>query len=418
MTTVNINLPGSRQVLAFYALVLCLCLGFYSNQSLAQAKAHAVVEVKKGPHGGRLLKQNGLTLELAIIEAGLPPEFRVWLSKDGQAIKPDEALLQIKLIRLGGITDDISFAAEDDYLRGDSVIYEPHSFEVDISLRHDKQEYHWRYDNFEGRVLIKDSIATALDINTAIAKGKNFSVSVPVFGRLSLAESAQRMLSARFEGLITEVLVDIGDTVEQGQSLIKIESNESLKAYTIKAPIDGVISQRLANPGEQSYQRPLLQIVSDRQLIAQLNVSASDRAKLKVGQKVRLNIKNNAAMINARITQIMPLVGPAQSTTVRVLVDNRAGELSAGLFVEAQIEVANFDVALAVPKRAIQTFRDFNVVYIKVGQQYEVRMLELGRTADAWVEVLSGLSAGSEYVIDNSFIIKADIDKEGASHDH
>ena len=45
-------------------------------------------------------------------------------------------------------------------------------------------------------------------------------------------------------------------------------------------------------------------------------------------------------------------------------------------------------------------------------------MLDLGRVAGDWVEVLGGLNAGTEYVSENSYIIKADIEKSGASHDH
>jgi cobalt-zinc-cadmium efflux system membrane fusion protein len=45
-------------------------------------------------------------------------------------------------------------------------------------------------------------------------------------------------------------------------------------------------------------------------------------------------------------------------------------------------------------------------------------MLELGREAGDWIEVLGGLKLGTEYVTENSYIIKADIEKSGASHDH
>ncbi len=49
---------------------------------------------------------------------------------------------------------------------------------------------------------------------------------------------------------------------------------------------------------------------------------------------------------------------------------------------------------------------------------YEVRMLDLGRADEEWVEVLGGLKVGTEYVTENSYLIKADIEKSGASHDH
>ena len=74
-------------------------------------------------------------------------------------------------------------------------------------------------------------------------------------------------------------------------------------------------------------------------------------------------------------------------------------------FVKANIEVATIDVPLAVKRVGLQSFRDFTVVYAKVGKQYEVRMLELGRAGGEWIEVLGGLKAGTEYVADNSYIL-------------
>jgi cobalt-zinc-cadmium efflux system membrane fusion protein len=53
-----------------------------------------------------------------------------------------------------------------------------------------------------------------------------------------------------------------------------------------------------------------------------------------------------------------------------------------------------------------------------VGDTYEVRMLELGVNDGEMVEVLNGLKPDTPYVSGNSFLIKADIEKSGASHDH
>ena len=101
---------------------------------------------------------------------------------------------------------------------------------------------------------------------------------------------------------------------------------------------------------------------------------------------------------------------------VKLTNDNQS--LSEGSFVSANIEVATIDVPLAVKRVGLQGFRDFTVVYAKVGEQYEVRMLELGKMGGEWVEVLGGIEPGTEYVTENSYILKADIEKSGASHDH
>jgi cobalt-zinc-cadmium efflux system membrane fusion protein len=71
-----------------------------------------------------------------------------------------------------------------------------------------------------------------------------------------------------------------------------------------------------------------------------------------------------------------------------------------------------------VDNRALQSFRDWQVVFIQIGETYEIRPLELGRTDGQFTEVLSGLNAGDSYVVENSFLLKADLEKSGASHDH
>ena len=107
-----------------------------------------------------------------------------------------------------------------------------------------------------------------------------------------------------------------------------------------------------------------------------------------------------------------------QTVTARVVLDNKEGSLLPGTFVSADIEVAQHPVDLAVKRTGLQAFRDFTVVYAKIGDEYEVRMLDLGRQDNERVEVLGGLEPGTRYVSENSYIIKADIEKSGASHDH
>src|SRR3546814_20967589 len=86
--------------------------------------------------------------------------------------------------------------------------------------------------------------------------------------------------------------------------------------------------------------------------------------------------------------------------------------------VEGSFAVAEAQVPLAVRTKAIQRFRDFEVVFAKVGNTYEVRMLTIGRRTPEWTAVLGGLEPGTDYVTDGAFLIRADIEKSGPSPDH
>ena len=58
------------------------------------------------------------------------------------------------------------------------------------------------------------------------------------------------------------------------------------------------------------------------------------------------------------------------------------------------------------------------LVFVKFGDWFEARPLELGRSDGQWVEVVRGLKAGDQYAGANSFAVKAEIGKLGATHDH
>jgi cobalt-zinc-cadmium efflux system membrane fusion protein len=186
----------------------------------------------------------------------------------------------------------------------------------------------------------------------------------------------------------------------------------------VTAPIGGVVTSRHAEPGEQAGDQELFEIADYSTVWVELNVFARERARVREGQVARITTEGST-----EATGEIDYLAPggergSQRSIARVVLDNADGRWVPGLFVEAAVTVAETTVDIAVPLSALQTFRDFDVVFARVGDTYEVRMLTLGRRDAARLEVLEGLAAGTEYVIENSYLIKADIEKAGASHDH
>lgn len=413
----------NKNILSSLSLAILISLAGVTSPNAVAASTPAAeqAEPEKGPHRGRMLRDEDFAIELSIFETGVPPEFRVWATKGGQPIDPNKVDLNVKLIRLGDGTDDINFNVQGDFLRGDMVIYEPHSFVVAIEASYQGKQYNWQYDNFEGRTTIEQAVADAMEIKTEIAGPATIHQTIPAYGKLSLPVGAHRSISARFDGEITKLHVSFGETIKKGQTLFTVESNESLKPYSIKAATNGFVSELFANAGEQTNGRTLLTISDLSRHIAKLAVYPSDYSKVNLGTPVTLNVEGSTGTITGKILFIEPAVRDDQAKIVWVeLADGIITEnmFAEGSFVKAEIEVATIDVPLAVKRVGLQGFRDFTVVYAKVGEQYEVRMLELGRAGGEWIEVLGGLKAGTEYVTDNSYILKADIEKSGASHDH
>tara|TARA_R110001599_G_C12276670_1_gene662581 strand:+ start:1042 stop:2313 length:1272 start_codon:yes stop_codon:yes gene_type:complete len=378
----------------------------------------AAAEVSKGPHGGRLLVDGDFALELAIFETGVPPEFHAWITEDAVPVPPGEVDLTITLTRLGGVKDEINFEPKDDFLQGDTEIYEPHSFVVTIDARHGDKSHHWEYDNFEGRTSIDPDIAAAFGLETELAGPATIHDTVSVYGQIVPNAERARRVTARFDGVVESVAVSVGNRVTQGQNLASVESNESLSRFQITAPIAGVITERNAHPGEQTDGRVLFTILDTSSVWAELAVFPQNRTRVITGAPARVTATGLAMEQQGVISWINNTTQPNQSVTARVVLDNPNGDWVPGMFVTADIRVAEHSVPLAVKRTGLQAFRDFTVVFAQIGDEYEVRMLELGRQDGERVEVLGGLAPGTRYVTSNSYLLKADIEKSGASHDH
>jgi cobalt-zinc-cadmium efflux system membrane fusion protein len=377
---------------------------------------HAENEAR-GPHGGRLLEDDGFAVELAMFESGVPPELHAWVTENGRPVA-SETSLTVELTRLGGGRDEVAFVPVGDYLRGSPSVREPHSFDVRVEARLSGRTHEWRYESYEGRTTIAAEIASAAGIATGVAGPGTIADALTLYGTIATDLTRVREVQGRFPGTIRSVAKRVGDAVRAGEALATIESNESLQAYSVTAPIAGVITARHAEPGEQTGEDPLFVIVDLATVWAELNVFSRDRSRLRAGVPVRIG-GDDGFEANGTIDYLAPVTNRAsQSVTARVVLDNPDGRWTPGQFVEAQVTVSETPVALAVPLGALQRFREFDVVFARVGDVYEVRMLTLGRRDSANVEVLDGLAPGTEYVTHNSYLVKADIEKAGASHDH
>ena len=382
------------------------------------ADERAAEEAARGPNGGRLLTDGEFTLELAIFESGVEPEFHAWATEGGQALRPSDVTLVVELARLGGKVDRIDFAPQAEFLRGTRTVEEPHSFDVTVIARHDGEQHRFEYASYEGRTTIAADVARDAGIGTATAGPGIIGDELLLYGAIGPDTTRIREVHARFAGLIRTVTRNVGDAVRAGETLATVESNESLQTYSVTAPIAGTITQRHAAPGEQTDEESLFEIADFSSVWAELDVFSRDRPRLREGLPVAISTDNGLTAMGT-IAYLAPVGNRAsQSLTARVVLDNADGRWTPGQFVEGRVTIATAPVDVAVPLSALQRFREFDVVFAQVGDTYEVRMLTLGRRDAHSVEVLSGLAPGTTYVTDNSYLIKADIEKAGASHDH
>lgn len=390
-----------------------------SNEA-TQIEESAVTEedYARGPHDGRLLEDGSFSVEMTIFETGVPPEYRVYPYKDGNPINPASVDLTVRLHRLGNRVDSFNFGPRQDFLRGDGVVLEPHSFEVEIEADYNGKSYSWRYDSFEGRTTIPDDIASEAGLEVEPARSAIIEEVLSLSGEVNLAPSATSSVRATYPGPVKSINASVGEVVRRGQPLARIESSSSLQEYTVIAPKSGMILERNTNAGDVAGAEALFVIADFNQLEAHLHVFPKDAGRVKIGQTVKLGIAGGNLSVEAPISRFLPMAGATSQTRIAVVKLPPESELRPGMRLMANVVVAENEVPLAVKTTGLQSFRDFTVVYAKVDETYEVRMLDLGLRGDDYIEVLGGLRPGEVYVTNNSFLIKADIDKSGASHDH
>lgn len=371
-----------------------------------------------GPRGGRLLSEGDFSVEITIYESGIPPEMRVYAYRDQQLVDPASIDLEVTLHRLGNHQDQLTFSKEGDYLVSNEVVTEPHSYELSVRVSAQGIRAEWHYESFEGRAVLSERIIDKANIQVEPALPQTLRFTERLFGVVAPVNDRQVHLSATYPGQIAAMLVNIGDSVSQGQPLAVITNAMSGAPVTLTSPIAGVVTQRLANVGEFAADQVLFEIVDLAQVWVELSAFPEHIEKLKVGQTAVVFDLHQHQRVRGDIIYVAPVMTGGHIARARVLIDNSEGHWRPGMHVQADVVTGEKQVGLAVRKDALQTFREMPVVFAQYGNTFEVRMVELGDEDSDYVEVLGGLAPNTPYVYKNSYLLKADVLKDGASHDH
>lgn len=243
--------------------------------------------------------------------------------------------------------------------------------------------------------------------------------TLTLYGTIVPNAERVRDVTARFPGVIESVKVAVGDAVKAGATLATVESNESLRSYAVTAPIAGVITKRDANTGEQSGDKVLFTVADLSSVWVELSLFPRDVAKIRVGQRVHVRSADAAMESEGRVAYIAPIGASAsQTVTARVLLPNAERRWAPGLYVTADVTLAEAPAAVVVRNEALQTLEDRSVVFVQEDHGIEPRAVRLGRRDPASSEVLEGLAAGERYATTNSFVLKSELGKGEAEHAH
>lgn len=247
---------------------------------------------------------------------------------------------------------------------------------------------------------------------------------VAVYGKVAPNEEALARVSPRFPGIVKAVKKRLGDKVEAAEVLAQIESNESLKVYDVSSEIAGTVIQKDVTLGELVKDDKTIFTIANLDTVwIDLSIFRRDFGSLAVGSAVEFHTGEGHVTgqqhIHATVSYISPFGSEGSQTMLaRCVVPNREGILRPGLYVDGEVVTGEVQAAVTVRNGALQEVEGKTVVFVAEGGAFETREVSVGVRDAERSEITSGLKAGERYVADNSFVIKADLGKSAAEHEH
>lgn len=181
-------------------------------------------------------------------------------------------------------------------------------------------------------------------------------------------------------------------------------ARKALGDAAIYAPIDGIVGDRLVNPGERVAVDTKLFAIADLDTMeVEALVPARDVPQLKVGQKVALRVEGFGDRIfDGRIDRINPTAqSGSRSIPVYILLANPDHALRGGMFGSGDAVLAEARQVVAIPQEALRQENGTPVVYVLKDGRLQRRSVTvaLSGTAEGRVGLSSGLEAGESVVV-------------------
>jgi cobalt-zinc-cadmium efflux system membrane fusion protein len=197
-------------------------------------------------------------------------------------------------------------------------------------------------------------------------------------------------------------------------------SGSALNQFTLRAPFDGIVVEKHLALGEAVKDDASIFTVSDLSTVwAEFVIAPKDLGSVRVGAPVAITSTAFDEQARGKVSFVGALIGEQTRTArARVTLANPGMGWRPGLFVTVALTAGEADVAVTVPADALQALRDQTVVFEAVDGGFRARPVKTGRTDGKRVEIVRGLAAGTPVAGTNTFLLKAELGKAGAEHQH
>jgi RND family efflux transporter MFP subunit len=207
------------------------------------------------------------------------------------------------------------------------------------------------------------------------------------------------------QGFISKTALDTSsNSLEAAQSTYKAAlaavdmAKKTMDDTLLRAPISGLVAQRLAQPGERvAVDAKVVEIVDLSRLELEATLSAADSVNVRVGQKAMLQVEGRKEGVPAKVVRINPSAQAGSRSVLAYLEVEDATGLRQGLFAQGTLGTGEIS-ALAVPLTAVRTDKPSPYVQVVDGNQVAHKGVDLGARGEADGEMMvavSGVPAGA-----------------------
>ncbi len=190
------------------------------------------------------------------------------------------------------------------------------------------------------------------------------------------------------------------------------------------APFDGMVIEKHITVGEAVSEEADAFVIADFSTVwVNLTIYQKELASLRVGQVVTIVGAAQNYATRGEISFISPIIDrETRTVAARIELDNPDRAWRPGMFVTGKVEIDEVGVRVLIPRNAVFMMDNETIVFVPSPAGFVTKPLTLGKMNATHVEVLSGLTAGQQYVVEGGFELKANMVTVGlgshAGHGH
>lgn len=237
------------------------------------------------------------------------------------------------------------------------------------------------------------------------------SESLVAQAKLRIAEANVESARAQKQSVNADVAVARSDVAVEEAKLARLRT--LFRYATIRAPFDGVITDRLVDPGAfvrsaaEVVTTPLLTIANVSYIRLVLEIPESDVLFVQIGTEVEINVKAlGSDPITASVTRTaVALKANTRTMRVEVDLDNTDGRFAPGMYAQVNIKLEFKQHALVIPAKALRVRGRQISVLVADGAVAKAIPIKIGYDDGILVEVLEGLRGDERIITSASNIV-------------